>query len=217
MKKILWCDVETTGLDSNKHGIIQLALLMDIDNKIVDSLLLNIQPFDEDMTGFVLNEQELNFGSIKENTAAMDEAKLPVGNLKYADLLINMSPKDAYNKLTAFLNKYINRYEKVSITADKKAWFGGYNAQFDLNFMKQFFLKNGDKWLASYIRWRLLDPMYLLYNQDYLVEEDKRLPSMKLGEVCIHYEIDHIPHDPMSDIKATRKLWYMLMRLKDVT
>jgi len=215
MKKILCCDVETTGLDSNKNSIVQLALLMDIDNEVVDSLLLNMQPFDEDIVSSDLNGgPEYVFNDLKLNVDTMGDMRLPASGIKVSQLLTFMDPRDAYNKLTTFLDKYINKYEKAD-KVNKKAWFLGYNAQFDLNFMKRFFLKNNDIYLGSYIKWRILDPIYLLYNQDYLVEVDKRLPSMKLKDVCVHYEIEHIPHDPMSDITATRKLWYKLMRLND--
>jgi len=211
MKKILWCDVETTGLDCNRNGIVQIAFLMDIGGIVVDSLVCNVQPFDEDMTGFTLQDDgpELNYNEVKQNIETMGELRLPASNIKVSQLLTHITPKEAYGRITAFLNKYIDKYDKLD-----KAWFGGYNSQFDLNFVKRFFIKNGDEYLGSYINWRVLDPMYILYNKDYRAEPGERLDSMKLKDVCIHYELEHIPHDPMSDIKATRKLWYILLPIR---
>lgn len=39
MKKVLWLDLETTGLDCNNHGIIQIAMLMDITGKSASMII----------------------------------------------------------------------------------------------------------------------------------------------------------------------------------
>jgi len=33
--KVAWIDVETTGLDCTRHGIIQVAIIVEIDHKII--------------------------------------------------------------------------------------------------------------------------------------------------------------------------------------
>ncbi|MDD5359874.1 MAG: exonuclease domain-containing protein, partial [Sulfurovaceae bacterium] len=43
--KIAYIDTETTGLDAKKHGIVQLACLIVEDHKIIDEIVLLIDPF----------------------------------------------------------------------------------------------------------------------------------------------------------------------------
>ena len=74
MKKILWLDVETTGLDPNRNGLIQLAILMDIDGELVDKIQINIQPFDDDMmliglAGVANNPQNISWQESKDTYA----------------------------------------------------------------------------------------------------------------------------------------------------
>lgn len=43
-KKILWLDVETTGLNPKKHGLREIAYILVIDNEIVKKDVLQIDP-----------------------------------------------------------------------------------------------------------------------------------------------------------------------------
>ena len=45
MKKVLYFDTETTGLDSVKNDIIQLAGFIEIDGIIKEKFNYNMQPF----------------------------------------------------------------------------------------------------------------------------------------------------------------------------
>ena len=47
MSKILWFDVETTGLSAYKNDIIQLAVIITVDGKVVETHDLRCQPFDK--------------------------------------------------------------------------------------------------------------------------------------------------------------------------
>jgi DNA polymerase-3 subunit epsilon len=43
--KKVWLDLETTGLSANKHGVIELALMVEVNHKIVDKLCVVMKPF----------------------------------------------------------------------------------------------------------------------------------------------------------------------------
>ena len=45
MKKVLWLDVETTGLDCRKHGLREVGLIIEIDGVEVDKVVFKINPF----------------------------------------------------------------------------------------------------------------------------------------------------------------------------
>ena len=54
-KKVLYFDTETTGLDAGKHGIIQLAALMEIGGEIVETFNMKFQPHE----GALINPEAL--------------------------------------------------------------------------------------------------------------------------------------------------------------
>ena len=45
MKKVLWLDVETTGLDCRKHGLREVGFIIEIDGAEVDKGVFKINPF----------------------------------------------------------------------------------------------------------------------------------------------------------------------------
>ena len=45
MKKVLWLDVETTGLDCRKHGLREVGFIIEIDGVEVDKGVFRINPF----------------------------------------------------------------------------------------------------------------------------------------------------------------------------
>ena len=211
MKKILWLDTETTGLDATKHGIIQLAMLMDIDGKLVDEISLDIQPFENDMMsiGFDdISNMPLDFIWF-ESKQDYSDAKTPTG-ITFANIAEFMSPDEAYAEIIIFLNKHIAKFDKTD-----KAYIGGYNVNFDRDFISAFFKKIGDKYLGSFLNWKCLDPMYNLWEMDYKGETS--FENYKLATVAETYGIPLEAHNAMSDIKATRELWYKLQEANNGT
>ena len=63
MRKIIGIDIETAGLDCKRHGIIQIGMFVDIDGKLEDTLLVNVQPFATDIVA-TSPETELEFNQI---------------------------------------------------------------------------------------------------------------------------------------------------------
>ena len=204
MKKILWCDTETTGLDAKRHGIIQLALLMDIDGKIVDEISFDIQPFETDMMSIGIDDL-VNIPtdiSWAESMFTYEDCKTPTG-ITFADIIGFTHPYEAMDKIISFLDKHIGKFDKSD-----KAWIGGYNIRFDLDFLSSFCKKAKFAYLGSYLNWRCLDPLYKLWEMDY--KGDISYENYKLETVCGMYGIPIESHNALSDIKATRELWYKL-------
>ncbi|MDD4972580.1 MAG: 3'-5' exonuclease [Paludibacter sp.] len=202
MKKILWLDTETTGLDAQKHGIIQLAVLMDIDGKVEGELLLDVQPFDSDVLN--INNVEFEYEDIAFIDKIKPEDIVEPSNIKIIDIVKNhKAPKSAYMSIISFLGNHILKFDKTD-----KAYLGGYNVNFDRNFISEFFKKNNDNYLGSYLSWRCLDPLYRLWEMDY--KGYIALENYKLETVCNHFGIPISAHNAMSDIKATMDLWYRL-------
>lgn len=204
MKKILWLDVETTGLDAQKHGLIQLAMLMDIDGKIVDEISLDIQPFAKDMMSIGIDDianipTDISWA---ESQDTYEDCRTPTG-ITFADIIGFIHPYEAMGKIISFLDKHIAKFEKSD-----KAYLGGYNIRFDLEFLSSFCKKAKFAYLGSYLNWKCLDPLYKLWQMDY--EGEIALENYKLETACNDFNISISAHNAMSDIKATRELWYLV-------
>jgi len=184
MSKMLYVDVETTGIDPLYCGIIQLAFIVEIDGVVKEQHHFKVRPFETD---------RINAGALKTVGVTIDEI------MTYED------PNKVYWKFRKVLEKYVDVYDKDK---SKKFFPVGYNVQFDLDFLKSFFLKNDDKFIGSYFNWKKLDVLQLLYWFHY--KGVTNFDSYKLETVCSGFNIPLVAHDALSDITATRELFKML-------
>lgn len=185
MNKTIWIDTETTGTDHTKHGLIQIAALVDIDGHIEDKISFNIKPFDNDeITDKALEVNKLSREQINEFT----------------------DPKMVYLEFRDFLLKYIDQYSR-----DDKFIVAGYNTQFDMNFLRAFWGKCGDSYFGSYFYHKPIDVdmIIVLINrlQGVLPKYAKLIDA--LGRFGI--ELPDGLHDAMIDIVYTRKLYAKVM------
>ena len=187
--KILWVDVETTGLDSAKNGIIQLSCIVDIDGEVKDTLNLFVKPFPTD--------------------EIVPEA-LEVTGTKIEDLAGFMNPNEALAQMKSMMSKYIDPYKRGKTKNDKFYW-GGHNTQFDINFVQEFFKKCGDKFFGSWFNYRQIDTLRMA---DFLVFGGRNFgESHKLGDLCKIGNVKLNAHDSMSDISASREIAYRFKAL----
>lgn len=178
-KKVLYFDVETTGTEPGKHGIIQLAALMEIGGDVVDTFNMKFQPHEG---------AEINLDALK------------ITNTDPEELKTRATSSDGYYSFMRFLNKHIGMYDK-----NDKAYPAGYNVQFDLGFLDTLFRIHGNKFgTGSYQNWKKLDPLPILWYWDFIGAIS--LPDYKLATVCSHFDIQLNAHDALSDISATRTL-----------
>ncbi len=182
MKKAAYIDVETTGLHPHHNDIIQIACLIEINGEIVEEYTSRVRPFKIENA----NEQAL-----KVTGVTLDEIQ------HYPE------PSIVHAKLVDIFAKYVNKFER----SDKFTPVA-YNGKFDCEFLHAFFKKNGDKYYGSWMNWKIVDPLALLYIMDY--KRKIALPNYKLATVCQHFGIPLQAHDALEDIKATRELWYVL-------
>lgn len=181
--KMIFVDTETTGLDPKLNDIVQLAYIIEIDGEEKERGELYMQPVDY--------------------TTISPEA-LKVNGLTIEKLKTFPSSKEQHGKFVKILSKYVNRYNKYD-----KFMMVGYNGYFDKEFMNQWFLKNGDKYFGSLIDYHILDAMALINILRY--KKIINLENSKLETASKHFGIKMDAHDAMSDINATRELFYKLM------
>jgi DNA polymerase III epsilon subunit-like protein len=176
--KILHIDTETTGLDPIRQDVIQIAGIVEIGGAVVEEFNLFCQPFSYD---------NISPEALEVNGRTIDEIKtFP-------------SPHDTWAALTRIMGKYVDKYDK----ADKYTP-AGYNVRFDLDFMSQWFQKNGDKYFGSWQNWRALDPLPFLHAMDHAGMIS--LQNYKLETVANHLGIEIDAHDALSDVRATRQV-----------
>lgn len=178
MNKKIYFDLETTGLDPIINGIIQIAGIIEVDGKEVEEFNMKLKPFELD----VIEEEALKVsGTTREEIRTFEDPNL------------------VYAKITSIFNKYIDKYNR-----DDKFIVCGYNVRFDINFLKEFFVKNGDNYLFSYFG-QPKDPFPVI---QYLSAIGKiNSTNNKLSTICEYFKIDiKDAHDAMVDIKATKTL-----------
>jgi len=180
MKKVLFIDVETTGLDPRVHGIWQLAGLIEIDGEVAD---------------------EFNYKmNVLEGDEVEDEA-LEVGGITVDDLAKFDPPDMVFEHFKGILEKAVDKFDK-----DDKMFVAGYNVHFDVDFLANWYRAlSEDKYgLGSFINWKKIDPLPVLHWLDYTAK--LYLPNYKLQTVCERFGVPLEAHDAKSDIRATREL-----------
>ena len=181
--KVIFLDTETTGLTAYNHGIIDLAMIIEIDGVEQEKVSIQCAPFPKDK---------------------VDKYALEIQNLTEAEIRARIDPKVAYDQLTAILSKYVDKYDK-----NDKFTLIGYNVQFDVDFLESFFKKNGDKFFGSWFNRRPMDVMSLAYYYRYKMGIE--LENWKLGTVCSHFGVPLVnAHTALPDAIATRELFYSI-------
>lgn len=181
--KYFYYDLETTGLNYWKHGIHHISGIIEIDGNVVDKINLRVQP---------------------HRKAALDNDALKVGKVT-RDMFKNFTPfNDAYKYLTYTLSRYCDKYDKK----DKFHLVGYNNSSFDNDFLKAFFVQNGDKYFNSYFWIDSLDVMVLASNK--LKKVRHLMPDFKLPTVAkrLKIQVDGSKlHDAEYDIQLTRQIF----------
>lgn len=181
--KILWIDCETTGLNPKKHAIIQLGALFEIDGEIEDELVLLMGP----------GELELD-----------DKALQMQGKTQEEVMTHPLTQSNGIFELKKYLDIWVDRFDKKD-----KYVIAGYNVRFDEQFLRETFIRTGDKFFGSYFFWPVIDVAQTVA-EVMILKDYVRLPDYKLETVCKVFGIDIKAHDALSDITATRELYNLL-------
>jgi len=184
MKKILWMDTETTGLDPTLHSIIEIAGIIDIDGTPKQYFDLFVSPHPD----FEIDEKAC---AIHGNT--IDEMhefpKIPI----------------VHKQLLAIFGEFVDKFNKLD-----KFIIAGQNIKFDLDMLSHFFMRQGDSYLGSWIdfkkRIELYDITKALQSLGF-IESD----SLSLGPICKEFGVKLKAHNAASDIAATREVYYKII------
>lgn len=187
--KLLFVDLETTGVDPQKNGIIQISGAVQIRDGI------------DIVKGETFNYQLTTFpNDIIESKA------LEVTGVTREDILTNparLQPIVAHRKFTAMLGKYVEKFVKTD-----KFFIVGFQTTFDDNFLRVFFQKCNDKYYGSFVSW---PPIDLASMTAFKIGARRMLmPNFKLNTVAeaIGVPVDQSRlHDASYDIDLTISLF----------
>ena len=184
-------DTETTGLNAYSNGIWQIAGVLDVEGTVI---------------------REFNYKTRPLPTDKIDQKALDVGGITKHDLdSFENSAAETLKELKILLGDYIDPFDTKS-----KMFFMAYNANFDQDFLRQWFRKLGDNYFGSWFWTPAIDVMALAGH--YLMSERQKLVNFKLGTVAKHLELNiktAKQHDALYDAQLTREI-YLKVTQKEV-
>lgn len=184
MIKKFFCDLETGGLIPKKNAVLEIGGIVECAFK-EESFHFQCQPFKDD----------------KVEQGALDVNKLTLEKIKTFPHAV-----DVHKRLIKLLSGYVDRFNR-----EDKLFFIAYNADFDSQFLREFFKKAGDKYYGSYFFHPPIDVMGLAAK--HLMKDRASMPDFHLSTVAKHMGIEveeEETHSAMYDIKLTRELYYKL-------
>lgn len=182
-QKIFWFDTETTGVDSYKCDIVQLAYIIEIDGVDIATGSIRMRPHEG---------------------ARVDAKALEVNGLTEEAIWAEQPQSDGIALLLKVMGQHIDKHEPKD-----KFVQAGYNIGFDDKFLRSAFNKLGNKYYGSWFFWPKLDVSTAV--AQWVLRTGERPPNYKLSTLCAHFDIPLDAHDAVNDIKATRELAHKLL------
>lgn len=181
--KVLWFDLETSGLDPLKNGIIQFAALIEIDGEVKDTLDFTMNPEGKEVSPEAL--------ALQHRTAEEVKTYRPALNVRL--------------EIKAAFARHIDPYNKGD-----KFIVGGFNVQFDIGFLEQLWKDAGDTYLRSFLGPLVLDPFRVQGFMEW-AGACPVPPRRNLETLCGAWGVEiGNAHNALADITATRALAYKM-------
>lgn len=188
--RLVFFDLETTGTNPGKHGIHQISGQIVIDGVIKETFDFHVQP---------------------NPKALIEDEALKVGNVTREQILAYPPMQQVYQEFVAMLGKYVDKFNKK----DKFFLVGYNNAAFDNQFLRGFFLQNGDVYFGSWFWANSIDVMVLA--SAYLATRRPDMENFKLSTVARTLGVDvqsESLHDAMYDIELTKAVFDIITKIE---
>ena len=191
--KFLFYDLETTGFGFDKCAIIQLGgIMVDVDEKF------NMKPLDG-----------INLKMCPAYGKMIDKRSLEINGYTIEELSTYQTQEEGFNKFLKFLDKYVNRFNKV-----EKIKLVGFNSlHFDQDFLRQWFIENGNKFFGAYFWSDSID--VISEASRYLTNYRPAMLNFKLASVAKAMDIETSEnelHDGLYDVKITYKIFNKIIK-----
>ena|SRR3990167_4102547 len=192
--KLLYFDIETSGLNFWQHGIHQLSGKIEIDGTTITTFDIKMQP---------------------NPSAKIDDVALAVGGVTREILSTYKPMKEAYNEFIGLIQPHCDKFNKT----DKFHLVGYNNASFDNQFLRAWFVQNAltekdaqyGNYFGSWFWSSSIDVMVLAANK--LKSVRHTMIDFKLNTVAKQLGIavdDAKLHDAMYDIYLTESIYNLV-------
>lgn len=187
--KLFFFDLETTGLFAATCGIHQIAGAIAEYNEQTNSLK------------FI---DHFNFKMQPIKGKRVYPSALEVGGITMDMIQSYPEPNQVFNEFMSHLKKHVNKFDP-----DDKMFLVGYNSlSFDNEFLRQWFIDNGEKYFGSFFWSNSIDVMSEASRV--LLQIRPFMPNFKLGTVAktmgLEVKEDAL-HDGMYDIRLTAQIF----------
>lgn len=186
--KMIFFDLETTGVDFKESAVIQIGAILDIDGEEVDNIDIKLKPHDG---------------------ATIESDALRVTGVTMEDLMENperVSPRDGYIKFLEFC-----RFPK-QVFAKDRILASGYNALgFDMPMFINLGQRAGDHYSYAKFHWPVIDVAAIAAG--HLAKSRHTMKNFKLMTVAERLGIstDGQAHDALFDVRVTRSIYYEIL------
>ena len=184
--KVLFFDLETTGTLVSRHGIHQISGMVVIDGEIREKFNLHVRP---------------------NPKAEIVQEALDIAGVTKEKIMEYPPMEEIYRQFVDMLSKYVDKYDRQD-----KFFLAGYNnASFDNQFLRAWFIQNGDKYFGSWFWSNSIDVMVLA--TPYLAARRAEMENFKQGTVARSLGIDVDPnrlHDALYDIEICKAIFVIV-------
>ncbi len=182
--KTIFLDVETSGTDDKKNGILQLAGEIELDGFAAYRFDFKMKPFPDQI---------------------IEDSALEANGFTRSQIEGFADPVKCYNDVLRIIGKYVNRYDKKD-----KLTIVGYNSRFDDGFLREWFTRCGaDKFTyGSHFFWPAIDVSNMVAVKYRKVRSS--FPNFKLMTVAkiLKIEVDESKaHDAVYDTAVTKAIY----------
>lgn len=189
--KLAFYDLETCGLDKDKHGIHQISMILQTD----------------------AGQVEHNYFVRPREGSTVSPQALEVCGKTIDELREYPAMPEIHDQLSTVLNLHCDKFNK----RDKFFLVGYNNRGFDDNFFRRWFDDCGDKYYGSWFWPNTVDVMVLA--TQHLMERRPDMENFKLHTVAreLGVEVDEARlHDGSYDVLLTKQMYEILTRKEEV-
>lgn len=183
--KFIFIDSETTGLNPKKHSMWQVGCIIDTPKHDLKEFEFKMKPVDPESS---------------------DPDSLKFNGITIEDLYRMPNQAEQFIRFVSTLERYVDKFVKWD-----KFVLVGYNIiQFDQPFLYNWFKLNNNNFYGSYFKYQIID----VYPWVMALHATEKLDTAKckLEYVAKHLGIEIKAHDALSDIQATRELFYLIVK-----